>query len=58
MKMTLREEAEQIVESEFCGACDGGEVNCGMQDICDGYKEEVERVLKEWATEDAARVPE
>jgi hypothetical protein len=47
MKKTLKEEAEELVEAEFCGACDGGEVNCGMQDSCDGYKEEVERVIKE-----------
>ena len=47
MTQTLREEAEQLVDSDFCGGCDA--IGCNSQDICDGYKEEVERVMKDMA---------
>lgn len=44
---TLQEEAEELVRSEFCGACKGSEVGCDDYDICDGYKEELEQVIKD-----------
>ena len=44
--MTIREEAEKLVEDEYCGSvCDG--LGCNMQDTCDGYKKEVEQAMKE-----------
>ena len=44
--MTIREEAGKLVEDEYCGGiCD--HPGCNMQDTCDGYKEEVERVTKD-----------
>ena len=46
----FREEAEKLVEDEFCGEiCD--RPGCNWQDTCDGYKEEVERAMKEMAEE-------
>ena len=45
--MNIQEEAEELVENEFCGACDGSESGCNMQNICDGYKEEVKNIITE-----------
>ncbi len=48
---TLREEAEKLVEDEYCGGiCD--RPGCNMQDSCDGYKEEVESVMKDMEAPD------
>ena len=41
-----REAAEELVRECYCEACDAGG-RCNMESICDGFKEEVERVLKE-----------
>ena len=42
--MDIVAEAEQLVESEYCADCHLG---CNMQDSCDGFKEEVARVVLE-----------
>lgn len=52
MKMTMQEEAEQIVEEGYCDGCSA--IGCVDRSICDGFKAEVNRILNEWATEDAA----
>ena len=51
--MNLQEQAEQIVGEGYCGGCSA--ISCNDQSICDGFKAEVEQVLREWATEDAGR---
>lgn len=45
--LTEQEEAESIVEQGLCGACDA--IGCNSQDVCDGFKAEVKKLLKEWA---------
>ncbi len=46
MEQTIEEEARELVEAEFCGNC---RLGCNMQDTCDGFKEEVEEVMKDMA---------
>ena len=55
--LTLREEAEQIVKDGYCGDCKGSERGCEDGYDCDGFKNEVENILKEWAEEDAGEQP-
>jgi len=50
--MTLREDAKQMAREGFCADCKGFscELN-GDEDICDGFKEEVDSILREWKAE-------
>ncbi len=51
--MTLREDAEQVAREGFCGDCKGfGCEQGGDEDICDGFKEEVDSILREWEAEE------
>lgn len=43
------EPAKEIVRESFCGDCKGTRYGspCSMEDDCDGFKDEVENILKE-----------
>lgn len=54
--MTLQEQAEQCAEDNYCNGCKGQPLlkyDATCIETCDGFKDEVEQILKEWATEDA-----
>ena len=47
--MILRDDAEQEARDGICDACDAP--GCNNEDICDGFKDEVAAILKEWIAE-------
>ena len=54
--MTLQEEAEQCARNEYCDGCKGSRLfkyDTTCTETCEGFKAEVEQILREWATEDA-----
>ena len=56
---SLQEQAEECIGREFCPDCKGygfeGE-GC-IPENCKIFQEEVDKTLKDWATEDVAREP-
>ena len=56
--MTLRDEAEECAKNEFCEGCKGQPLlkyDTACMETCEGFKDDVEQTLKEWATEDAGK---
>ena len=54
--MTLREEAEQCAKDEYCDGCKGQPLfkyDTTCTETCDGFKNKVEQILREWATKEA-----
>lgn len=51
--MTLRDQAEQVAEDEYCADCNGSRYrkDTGCDENCEGFQELVEEVLWEWAEE-------
>ena len=53
--MSSREEAEECAKHEFCNGCKGQNTmlryDSSCNENCDGFKNEVEAILKEWAEE-------
>ena len=48
--MTIREEAKETALDGFCGSCSA--VGCNSHDICDGYQDEVKRLMLELACDE------
>ena len=47
--MTLKDDAEQEARQGFCGGCSA--IGCNNEDICDGFKEEIDSIVNEWLIE-------
>lgn len=54
----LRQEAEQMALEEYCQVTCKGMGRCCDYTQCEGFKQEVEYIVKEWATEDAGEQPD